>query len=160
MSGIVRDGYALAASALLDDIICQALGCAAHHIDVHAVDTSTDNAAQACSTELQIHIKTLFDFILIMLDCLQFCLCILIEIWIGQPFPVNLHVIFHKNTSSCAPSIFKTDFITSARKKKEDEPVCGAYFILDRNRPLASFCDSSIFNFSTFFSGIQALLAL
>ena len=111
MSGIIGNGNALLTAALLDDIICQALGRAAYHINVHAVNTGTNNTTQSGGTELQIHIKTFFNLVFIMLNCLQFCLSILIEIRIGQPFPVNLHVVFHKNTFLLCSLIFKTVFI-------------------------------------------------
>ena len=68
MSGIVGNGNALLTAALPDDVVCQALGRAAYHINVHAVNTGTDNTTQSSGTELQIHIKTFFDFIFIVLD--------------------------------------------------------------------------------------------
>ena len=68
MAGVKGDGNSLVRSALLDNVIGKALGSAADYIDIHAVDTGSDDASQSGGAELQVHIKALFDLVLISGD--------------------------------------------------------------------------------------------
>ena len=95
MAGIIGDRHALRSAALLDDVVGQPLGSAADHIDVHPVDACADDAPKACRAKLQIHVEALFDLVLILCDGTQLCFGLLVKIGVGQPFIVDLHVIFH-----------------------------------------------------------------
>ena len=68
MTGVKCDRHAFCRAALLDDVICQSLGRTADGVDIHPVNTCTDDAAQSCRTKLQIHIETLFNLIFIALN--------------------------------------------------------------------------------------------
>ena len=65
MAGVIGNGYALVRSALLDDVVCQSLCGPSYYINIHAVDSCSDDSPKACGPELQIHVKTLFDLVLI-----------------------------------------------------------------------------------------------
>ena len=65
MTGIISDCYAFSLSSLLDNIICKSLGRSAYYIDVHTVNTCTDNSAQARCSKFQIFVEAfLFQFLL------------------------------------------------------------------------------------------------
>ena len=101
MTGVKCDRHAFCRAALLDDVICQSLGRTADGVDIHPVNTCTDDAAQSCRTKLQIHIETLFNLIFIALNGAQFLFRCLVKVWIFQPFFVNRHVILHDSLTPC-----------------------------------------------------------
>ena len=80
MAGVIRDGNALVRGALFDNVVGKALGGPANHIDVHTVDAGSDDAAQACGAELEIHIKAFLDLLLVPLNGPKLCLGSLIEV--------------------------------------------------------------------------------
>ena len=79
----------------LQNVIRKTLCRFPDYIDIHAVGTCADNAAKTCCSELEIHIETLFDLILVIGNRLQFSLRILVKIRIAQPLFISCSVIFH-----------------------------------------------------------------
>ena len=92
-AGVIGNGNALALTALLDDIIRKALGCTAHHIDVHPVDTCPDDASESRRTEFQILIETLLDLIVIVCDRFEFCFRRFVKTGIGKPLLIDCFVV-------------------------------------------------------------------
>ena len=80
MAGVVCNGHALICSALLDDVVCKALGGTSHHINIHPVNASANDTAQSCCSELQVHIKTLFNLVFVTFNGAKLCFCVLIKI--------------------------------------------------------------------------------
>ena len=95
MTGVKRDRNALVCSALFDNIVRKSLGRAADCIDIHTVDSGTDDPAESRSAKLQIHIETFLDFVFIVRNCPKLFFCLLVKVRIGKPFLVDLHVILH-----------------------------------------------------------------
>ena len=84
-SGIVGDRHSLLLSVLGENVVRQSLCRLTHGINVHAVRSRSDHAAQSGSTELQIHVKALFNLLLIPGDRLKLRSGRLVKIWIVQP---------------------------------------------------------------------------
>ena len=95
MTGVKRDRNALVCSALFDNIVRKSLSRAADCIDIHTVDSGSDDSAKSCGTKLQVHIETFFDLIFIVRNCAKLFFCLLVKVRIGKPFLVDLHVILH-----------------------------------------------------------------
>ena len=84
-SRIVGDRNALLLSVLGENVVRQSLCRLTHGINVHAVRSRSDHAAQSGSTELQIHVEALFNLLLIPGDRLKLRSGRLVKIWIVQP---------------------------------------------------------------------------
>ena len=65
MAGIISDCHTLGLLVYFCDVVCKTLSCSSYYIDVHAVGSGSDDSTETCGTELQIHIKTFFDLIII-----------------------------------------------------------------------------------------------
>ena len=91
-SGIVGDRNALLLSVLRENVVRQSLCRLTHGINVHAVRSRSDHAAQSAGSKLQLTVKTILDLRLIVLNGSKLCLCILIKIRVCAPLFVSLHV--------------------------------------------------------------------
>ena len=59
MAGIESDRNALVGSTLFDNIVSKSLGRAADCIDIHTVDSGSNDSAKSRSTKFQIHMVDL-----------------------------------------------------------------------------------------------------
>ena len=91
-SGIVGDRNALLLSVLGENVVRQSLCRLTHGINVHAVRSRSDHAAQSAGSKLQLTVKPIFNLRLIVLDGSKLCLCILVKIRVCAPLFVSLHV--------------------------------------------------------------------
>ena len=80
MAGVIRNGNALVSAALFDDVIGKTLCSASYHINIHAVNAGTDYAAQSGRAELQVHIESLFNLILVAFYGAKLSFCGLVKI--------------------------------------------------------------------------------
>ena len=80
MAGVICNRHALICSALLYNVVGKALGGTSHHINIHPVNAGADNTSQSCCSELQVHIKTLFNLIFVTFYGAKLCFCVLIKI--------------------------------------------------------------------------------
>lgn len=80
MAGVICNRHALICSALLYNVVGKALGGTSHHINIHPVNAGADNTSQSCCSELQVHIKTLFNLIFVTFNGAKLCFCVLIKI--------------------------------------------------------------------------------
>ena len=69
-AAVVADGHGLG-TTLGQHPVCQTLRCLTDNVDVHAVGTSTQHAAQTGGTKLQRHSKAILDLIVIAFDLSQ-----------------------------------------------------------------------------------------
>ena len=86
------DRNALLLSVLGENVVRQSLCRLTHGINVHAVRSRSDHAAQSAGSKLQLTVKTILDLRLIVLNGSKLCLCILIKIRVCAPLFVSLHV--------------------------------------------------------------------
>ena len=93
MTGVICDGNTLGFLVYLRNVVGKSLCCSSYNIDIHTVGTRADDTAQACRTKLKIHVKTLFDLVLIVFNCSQFFFCRIIEVWIFKPLTINFLII-------------------------------------------------------------------
>jgi len=90
-AAVVADGDGLAAALGLDPV-GQALGSLTHNVDVHAVGTRAQDAAQACGAKLQGHCKAILDLVVVALDLCQFGLQIRIVQLRCQPALIFIQI--------------------------------------------------------------------
>ena len=95
MAGIESDRNTFVGSTLFDNIARKSLSRAADCIDIHTVDSGTDDPAESRSAKLQIHIETFLDFVFIVRNCPKLFFRLIVKVRIGKPFLVDLHVILH-----------------------------------------------------------------
>ena len=69
-AAVVADRHGLG-TALGQHPVCQTLRCLTDNVDVHAVGTGTQHAAQTCGSKLQRHSKAILDLIVIAFDLCQ-----------------------------------------------------------------------------------------
>ena len=168
------DCYAHGLASLLQDKIRQPLRRLANGVFIHAVNARSDDSAQTAGAELQISIKALTDLFLIILNSLQFCLCLFVKVRILQPFPVGFHIThiesppiyldFHTHDYGAVGlllTVFSTIIIEVwilVKRIFYEIPQNAASCA--RNCSFFSFCTSRVRNFSRFRTGIQLFLLL
>ena len=79
------DALLLGFLTLSADNICKSLSSVADNVDVHVVQAQLHGAAKAGGAELQRSEETAFDFLFIVLDCIQLCPFLLGESGAVQP---------------------------------------------------------------------------
>ena len=93
MTGIKSNGYSLRCLARFVDIICKTLCCLTNRVNIHTIGSGTNDSTQTSGSKLKIHVKTLFDLIVVICDVLQLLFGILIKVRIAQPLLVDVFVV-------------------------------------------------------------------
>ena len=93
MTGIICDSNALGFLVYFCNIVGKTLCCSSYYINIHAVGTCANDTTQASRTKFKIHIKTLFDLILVVFDRFQFFFCCLVEVWVFKPLIIDFFII-------------------------------------------------------------------
>ena len=96
-TGVKGNSHTLFLSPLLLNIIRQPLRCLTNNVNIHSVYSCSNNSTKASGSKFQIHIKSFFNFIVVISYAFQLSFCLLIKVRIGQPLLIYFSVINHKN---------------------------------------------------------------
>ena len=93
-AGIVGNRHAFRLPVIFYDIICKSLCGLPYRIYIHPVRSCSDHASKTCCSKLQLFVKTLFYFVVIIRYTPKLFFRGIVEIGIFQPFFITF-AIFH-----------------------------------------------------------------